>query len=418
MVSAPMSRHRTGLTPGLQGRTTKRRNYSSGTVQDLSVDIDLRGDREMYDSLHGWTYRGRFLGDIGGPAVSVVRDVVSASPRIDYKVYPGGVFSSVEFSGPVHAASASAGAIYFYDMATPTTQELITLGTTAISRSAPNNPVADLSVFLGELRADGIPRAIGSSSWKNRIDDVRRNAGEEYLNYQFGWLPFVRDIRAMAHAVVKSDSILREYRKGSGKKIHRTYTFPVVTSEPVRKVLNVPFTPAPFNGMVVGPSSRPREQVVRMRTESRFRGCFTYYLDVSDNMVGQFARHASEARKLLGVRLTPDVAWNLAPWSWAADWISNMGDVQKNVSLFQQDGLTMHYGYMTKHASSTNSYRFLEPFTLWDGRKISPSQTFRVRTWRRVAASPYGFGLSFDSLTPRQVAIVAALGFTRGGRGQ
>jgi hypothetical protein len=39
--------------------------------------------------------------------------------------------------------------------------------------------------------------------------------------------------------------------------------------------------------------------------------------------------------------------------------------------------------------------------------------TLRVTTKKRVAASPFGFGLTWDSLSSVQKAIVAALGITR-----
>jgi hypothetical protein len=42
------------------------------------------------------------------------------------------------------------------------------------------------------------------------------------------------------------------------------------------------------------------------------------------------------------------------------------------------------------------------------------SQVFRTVYKRRVKAHPYGFGLTDGDLSPRQLAILAALGISRG----
>jgi hypothetical protein len=146
-----------------------------------------------------------------------------------------------------------------------------------------------------------------------------------------------------------------------------------------------------------------------------FSGEFCYYLNLGDSITDKLKRHTAEANKLLGVRLTPELAWNLAPWSWAADWVTNAGDIFHNVSAFQSDGLVMRYGYIMEHTT------VIKTMTL-SGFSISGSTTgsfapisLRFVKERKVrrGASPWGFGLTDTDFSPRQLAIIAALGITR-----
>ena len=122
-------------------------------------------------------------------------------------------------------------------------------------------------------------------------------------------------------------------------------------------------------------------------------------------------RAATRASVLLGIELTPEVLWNLTPWSWAADWFANMGDVLSNVSDFANDGLVMHYGYMMETSHVTHTYD-LHGHGL-NGVESPLTLTFENIQKQRIKASPFGFGLTWESFTPRQLAILAALGISR-----
>jgi hypothetical protein len=150
-----------------------------------------------------------------------------------------------------------------------------------------------------------------------------------------------------------------------------------------------------------------------------FVGCYTFYVPPADAIGFDKARlYEQYANQILGTRLTPEVVWNLAPWSWAADWFSNLGDVVTNFSYFGADDLAMRYGYVmekntsTIHASWSGKVNLAgSPNTL-----ISLNESFGSLTMQRRYASPFGFGLTFDGFTPRQQAITVALGLTRGNR--
>lgn len=90
-----------------------------------------------------------------------------------------------------------------------------------------------------------------------------------------------------------------------------------------------------------------------------------------------------------------------------------MGDVMNNISLFTNDGLVMRYGYVMEHRRVENHYRLYGIRLAGMQEDLRLEQKFGRETKARVRASPFGFGLSFDGFTPRQMAILAALGITR-----
>lgn len=286
-------------------------------------------------------------------------------------------------------------------------------GTTAIARCLPTNPVAGLANFLGELKRDGLPSAPGASmqsAFKERT--LRKNVGHEYLNYEFALKPFYSDLRDFANVVKDHNKILKQYERDSGKGIRRRYQFPW-TQTTTRSTLSNVLPGASGAADMFTPGTL--ETIVDTRVDRWFSGEFTYYLKLMDDMWAKMDRFESEANKLLGTRLSPELVWNLTPWSWAADWFTNAGDVFHNVSAFQADGLVMRYGYIMETTTVTTTTT-LSGFGLKPGvtGDTSPITTVRVQQRKvRRRASPFGFGLTNADLTPRQLAIIAALGLTR-----
>jgi len=293
------------------------------------------------------------------------------------------------------------------------------LGAQAIARCSPSNPTVDLSVTVGELVKEGIPRLIGSTlrSMASMTSRDRRKAiAGEYLNYEFGWKPLVNELSDLYRTVLSLDVVINDYLRNSGKMVRRTYEFPVLT-ETVAKELttNVSSWTAISGGFINDPLTINKGKVIRVhKTEIRhwFSGAFSYYVPPADSLRNEMARAVIIAKKSLGITLTPDTLWNLAPWSWAVDWFSDTGDVISNWSNWAIDNQVLLYGYMMEHSRSTYTYTFVGPSGLTGGAR-PPSVTTVNETKRRIKASPYGFGLTSGDLSARQKAIAAALGVSR-----
>jgi hypothetical protein len=371
-------------------------------------------------------------GDVGGPFFSY---------KQSYKDSGTGPYTLKGYlylsRGKVYATSGSFSPTNWPVSVVPTpTHVLHGLGTTAIARTVPTNPVAGAAVALGELR-EGLPSLIGSSLLKPRMKQLRdiqkenadlakrgfknrksaknftptKNAasdlGKENLNLQFAVKPLLSDLRKFAHAVQQEDKILEQLRRDSSRVVRRRYEFPdeVVTTETV--------TPGAFctAGLSYYYGSKPRELVSTTTTTTKtwFSGAYTYYVPEPGTIAGALA----EANKLYGTRLTLDTAWNLAPWSWALDWFTNTGDVVKNITAFTNDGLVLRYGYIMRHTKKvrTDTWRGSLMINGVD-TPVETSQSWTAEVRQRVPASPYGFGVDELSLSPRQLGIIASLGLT------
>lgn len=286
------------------------------------------------------------------------------------------------------------------------------LGATAISRCAPTASGVELSVALGELFREGIPRAMGARTWETRTLNAR-NAGEEYLNHQFGWVPIVSEIKGLAQTLKDSDKILKQYDADKGKSIRRNYSFPDEESSSFQ-ILGAKMP----DGICID-SGMPEPSVQGVWSKSTvtqkrrwFSGAFVYGAPIGSNAKSNSASLAEKADKLFGLSLTPDVVWNLTPWSWATDWVLNTGDVLSNLSDFISQGLVMQYGYLMEETIIRVTYS-LRGATYHGVTLNVPDATLTVRTKSRTRANPFGFGVTWDGLTATQGAILAALGITR-----
>jgi hypothetical protein len=280
-------------------------------------------------------------------------------------------------------------------------------GTTAIARVLPTNPVAGLSQAIGETR-EGLP-SLGLATFKERTN-IARNAGGDYLNQQFGWVPLVNDIRKFAYAIKHHEEIVRQYEKDSGKKIPRRYAFPIEYSNTETKTTGQRPKPGldDLSFYTTGKTSGTLTKVRKTEDRVWFEGCFTYYLPPANTMAGMEAR----ANKIIGQRLTPETLWNLAPWTWMADWAGNLGDVFHNVSAFAADKLVMPYGYVMGYRSIIETYNIDVSYKTYGDMTLS--QTFTTIVKQRRRATPYGFGFNMDGISLRQGAILGALGLSRG----
>jgi hypothetical protein len=147
----------------------------------------------------------------------------------------------------------------------------------------------------------------------------------------------------------------------------------------------------------------------------RFSGAYMYHVPVSELAIGKMIRSAEEAQRYLGLELTPEVLWNLSPWTWLADWNVNLGEIISNITNFQTDSLVLKYGYIMCETRSRRSYT-LVPLPAYAGY-VGPTGPFTVSfitvKKERVRASPYGFALDPSAYSGRQWAILSALGLSK-----
>jgi len=308
------------------------------------------------DSPHPEFFRsGGTNGDSGGGFDLVSHTYTAVDPT---SAYNHNMYSRVHYTGEVIPDKLAAGYPTTGDAPPGPTSDLslLGLGATAISRCTPTNPSFGLSRSIGELRKDGLPSLIGFETIKQRAKFLKSNhryekiqksrtygraAGSEFLNAEFAWAPLVSDLRGFAHTVKGANKIIAQYRKGSDTKIKRRYGFP--SSSTSMETMGLGFVQP---SIIMGESMWGALERVTSQHETTFSGAFRYHIPLGDDFASKMIRWEQEANKLLGLRLTPKLVWDLAPWTWAIDWFSNTGDVINNISRLGSDGLLMQYGYI------------------------------------------------------------------------
>jgi hypothetical protein len=301
-------------------------------------------------------------------------------------------------------------------------------GATAIAQCAPINPTANVSTTIAEVFREGIPSLPGIQSWKKRTE-VLRAAGSEYLNYQFGWAPLHSEVQNVTNAARHHRDILQNYRHNEGRNVRRQFDFPDVKTVQRESLGSAyPFVVALGSSWVPPVEDGPSSCTMSYETTRKrwFEGDFTYggpsKLDSFKRALG----FGSDADALFGTALSPDVLWNLTPWSWAVDWFTNAGDVIHNFTNFAAAGLVMRSGYMMEETIETlkldwSGFKYWTMKSLGDpskGALSGPrggggSRGYQVVTKTRVPANPFGFGVGWEGLSPTQLAITAAIGITR-----
>lgn len=407
---------------------TKTRNYAgyagTGTYTDpagsTSVSIECTSFQTTTSLGHGGPPRGGSRGDVGGPFNTTRYEYRGNHPTFGAGL---GTFPSPHYAGPVFPDGVTemhAPAGWPTITLNHSDSEMDALGTTAIARTTPTSPIASMANFIGELKRDGIPDIIGSQSFKQR-GQVLRNAGDEYLNVEFGWKPFLGDLRSFGYVIKNHADLVRWIQKQSGKDIHVRYDFPSINTTTNNASGDAYACSIVGEGLPSGGARGKKKRTTQNTRETWFEGCYNFYLHPGDEPIDKMIRFEQYANMLLGTRITPEVVWNLAPWSWAVDWVSNVGDIFHNISALGADGLVLRYGYMMSHTKAVETTSVSDSMhrnSANDPKYYPVSCSRQLITERKVRrrATPYGFGLNTDAFTERQWAIIAALGLSKGGK--
>jgi hypothetical protein len=396
-----------------QGVTLVQKHSGQSTIGKL------KGDQTTVSENHP-NWRSAKGGDVGGP-FSTSKRVINRSPhKIAVErtyLHPPNPYIKSHVSATVDVACPVEMFGEFPKWPTSqasTESTLNAMGATGISRCRPTSSGVELATALGEIQRDGVPVPV-IQSWKRRTSIAKKAAGE-FLNAQFGWLPLIDEIKKTGLNAQNSAKILEQYQRDKGQHIRRSYEYPVERTEEseILSTNKTPVgdyasggTPEP-SGMTGGTWSKTTTTMKR-----RWLSCaFAYGVPKSLPGTKGIMDAAAESDKLFGISLTPDVVWNLAPWTWAIDWVSNTGEVLSTLSDFISHGLVMEYAYIMEHTRHEARYS-LSGCTYYGKSADPPDASLIVETKTRVRANPFGFGVNWEGLSSSQAAILAALGITK-----
>jgi hypothetical protein len=353
--------------------------------------------------------------DVGGAFRSVKTgyDVVTLRSAFDTTLNKGGYYgppvagTGYAWQSPTYPATTTPAGYTGMDQ----------LGTKAIAETIPTAPAVSLPNVLGEILVDGIPR-LGLHVLQTSLKKIIKGGAEDYLNFEFGWKPFVKDIIDTVETLTRAQDILDQYARDSGRPVRRRF---------------VGTTDAQTWNYTGSGGIRPLESAAQASVSIQessttswwFSGTFMYYLPQGDDYMAKSAYRRSQAQRLLGLGYGSYTAveplqyasmlYELAPWTWLIDWVTDLGDVIKNVAYLGADGLVLKHGYVMR---TTETVRHLGARVTSPGRTTLPVGTHfysRYRSVRknRVKATPYGFGLT-TAFSDKQWSILVALGLARG----
>lgn len=405
------------VAPTIQETTSWRTSRQSESGEDQlhqsEVDNLSRTTRNGFTSLDpamdsGHTFRtSTFAVKLSHPHVEIHnRDGGS------YETYQGALLPSVNSN----SSGIPAGLLKPHSLSWLEGAVAKDLGQRAILGCAPAQPQASTATLIGELISDGLPAGIGVNLAGLSLADrtsIARSAGGEFLNAQFGWLPLIADIRKAASSFMRADAILTQLQRDSGRIVRRRFSFPAVTDNTATELpvtYQVPYVPYRYYQHGVG--SDRTIVTSRSYTKVWFSGAFQYYLPGFDSYVASTQTYLKMAQVLMGNQVTPEVLWELAPWSWLVDWKFRIGQLLSFAQL-PADGLVIRYGYLMRHQKRETTYVTKSPIVFNNGWVTTPSITLRTERKERVQSTPYGFGVTEGDLNPLQWSILAALGLTR-----
>lgn len=370
----------------------------------------LHGSQVTVSENHpSWRRNKAHSGDVGGPfsTTRTYATLTGGDANFTCSADLGTFIRTTKYSGclmPVNFALTFPTTTISSDLA------LNGWGTKAIAGCKPTNIFVDLSASLAELAREGRPK-MDVSRWKSVVDGARKTAGN-YLSSEFGWKPVISDISNVMIARERARAAIRQYVRDSGRTVRRQYDFGVQESTQITTVATDVLPSARVSTAEMTEHFTPRGNVIRERktlVHRWFSGAFTYHLPLDDSLRGFLSESDLQDEGLVNFDLTPETLWNVAPWSWAVDWIVPVGDYISNLQDWSKDGLVMRYGYVMEHVKVSDTYTHV-------GGKNSNEAGVLVLTSeskKRVRANPFGFGLTWDGLSPRQLAIVTALGISR-----
>jgi len=282
-----------------------------------------------------------------------------------------------------------------------------------VKRTSPSRPRVDLGQNIGELR--DFPQLFRSAG--KQLLDVRKpgrlgkslvpekgqpgidSAAEAFLNLEFGWKPLLSDVKKLLDFGAQIDKRVKELnnlkRKGG---LRRTTRFG-------KKSDNYEFV-TDYDGFATVQSVHRLIQVpIHIRTTERVWSFINWFPEI------ELPENSASMRKLArravyAIEADASTAWELFPFSWLADWCTNIGDLL----VASRNIIPASHGFI----QVMRSFNTVLQTPGWDdgnGLTMSPIFIQHESKTRRIA-SP-SFEAHFPFLDARKVSILGSIGLLK-----
>jgi hypothetical protein len=341
-------------------------------------------------------------------------------------------------------------ALPYVPLVEPQPTDLTGWGAKGWSRTQPLHPIYNLGVSIGELKdLPGMFRQTLAGiralrSWGNavahpgttvrdflkRASHIPRNTGDAYLYGAFGLAPMLQDLLFLLKMREKLDKKISWLRRHNGKSVRAkieldswSYSESIARSISPSASVRPPLATQLYAAGMTTPVSNPILKTYQRRIW--YSAKYRYYIPELADDPRTKAPPGALVADLLGLSPDPAIIYKLTPWSWLLDWFTSVGAALSNVYTRARYGVVAQYAYVmcsetliyesrgqvTMHTGVRTAGVWSGPDVYFDGASRT-EYTFR----QREEANPFGFGITFASLSAYQWSILAALGLSRGGK--
>jgi hypothetical protein len=412
--------------------------YPYGSPRNDSISYPYKSAESCMDEVHAgppWTTGGPFRKVEIGPVVPFTmlgNSVYTSDVFMNQGPYHGRVRYVGGFSPPDPFPGSSEG---IFDLKTslgknsPLVPVLSTLESQVWSRTKPKIETGALFVAMAEAKdashmlhtsARGfvdIYRKLGGDMSSKVL--APKKVADHFLNHNFGWVPFVNDVVAFCDNVVNSDDRIRRISANNGQDVRRRVTL-LNHTERTNLGGDAICLVSPGNIFQIQSmfTSTPRFEVWLERTvHAHSVGRFRYYIPYFDPSNPEASGMLGALRRQLaihGARASPANIYKSIKWTWLIDWVTNTGRTVSALSDQLIDNMAATYLFLCHTEELKYVFRQFMPF---NGTSGGP----RTLEWQRIIAvtqrkecdAPFGFGLSWEELSPKQLALLASIGISR-----
>jgi len=343
-----------------------------------------------------------------------------------YKAYTGSVIYLVGDSG-----WADFSANDLFGLTTEqTTESAYVYGAQAHAKLRPDKPdFTPLLTLVELLREFPTYQSAFKDFNKRYYAELRRlgskgivlsRAGKYHLAIQFGFMPLLNDIVSSAKAYVGAHKRAKQLLRDNGRWVRRRAN---LTPKPSEEYTSESYTPHSgpnnpnmwpyFVTQCYGGGYAGTHVVVKRQVEVWAVGKCKYFLPDT------LTEHKSFGKLMRRIHsdttITPELLYNLIPWSWLVDYFTRVGDLFEALSGGIADRIVFDYAYVMRkvvHDRRIWAHQYMY-FSATNTGMVTATYS-KVGTLKsRVGASPFGFGLKEQDLTPAQWGILGALGLSR-----
>jgi hypothetical protein len=276
------------------------------------------------------------------------------------------------------------------------------------------------AIVTGHLNAKyGNIRDLSPKRLRSMLKDAPPEVGSHYLNLQFGWKPFVKDIVNICDVIVSFNHYVDNARSINNKWVKRRWVEDDIQSNDLVYQNNGGSSSLGITPILSGSDFVSGGQLYQIRLQRLvqvwYEGSFrSYYPEFDDDRESGVPglKKAIQAARLAGAIPDPVTVYKLIPFTWLGDWFVNVSD---NLLAFQDlltDAVASRYMYLMRRCYTRYEYRSVN--NLHSGGVLDVKTYREVETKRRVpSASPFGFSLQPGNFTGSQWAILGALGLSK-----